>query len=287
MKKEFGKVNPAYQALLPQISMLAKNAGSLIMDHHGRDYSVEIKDDSSPVTTADKESNLILTSGLSDLTPGYKVVSEENTVTPEAGSDAPFWVIDPLDGTREFIDQTGGFCVKIALIEASRPVLGVIYCPVQDVLYTGLEHGQPLKTKGDKAPQILKTRFAPEKGALTTLFNRKHADPALYREYRLKMAANDVILPVQPKIKPGLPRSLLVAEGVVDAHAGTGTLDGSGYAWDVAADDLILALAGGALFSLHDGARLDYARPREKMPPYMAVGDASLRTKLFPSLKNI
>lgn len=286
MKKDFDKVNPAYALLLPSVSELARHAGALIMSYHDCDYGLEIKDDNSPVTKADKESSELLVTELSRLTPGYAVISEENDVNPDPDSGDPFWIIDPLDGTKEFIDQTGGFCVKIALIEESRPVLGVIYCPVQDVLYTGLEHGQPLKTTGSDAPQILKTKFAPEKGALTTLFNRKHADPTLYREYRMNMAVCDVFVPRHPKITPGLPRSLQVAEGLVDAHVGSGTLLGSGYAWDVAADDLIVTLAGGALFSLHDGARLDYSNPRDKAPPYLAVGDASLRTKLFPGLKN-
>ncbi len=286
MKNTFNRINPALETLLPSVSMLARQAGAIIMGFHGRKYQVEIKDDESPVTAADKKSSAFLVSGLSRLTPGYAVISEENTITPDGTSAAPFWVIDPLDGTKEFIDQTGGFCVKIALIDAARPVLGVIYCPAQDVLYTGLEHGQPLKTKGSQAPEILKTRFASEKGALTTLFNRKHADPVLYREYRLAMAAQGVTIPVQPKIKPGLPRSLQVAEGLVDAHVGSGIRAGSGYGWDVAADDLILTLAGGSLFSLTDGRALNYANPRDMVPPYLAVGDASLRTKLFPAPKN-
>lgn len=291
MKQEFDRIagqtasapepHPYYLGLVEAVSEMARRAGRIIMKYHDRDYDIEIKDDDSPVTIADQKSNDYLATSLSLLTPNLVVVSEENDIVPQDAANEPFWTIDPLDGTREFIEKTGGFCVKIALIAEARPVLGVIYCPVQDVLYTGVEHGAAIKIIGDNPPQEIHTRAVAPGEKLSVLFNRKHADPALYREARLALADQNLILPIRPKIKPGLPRSLQVAEGMADIHAGTGTEGGSGFIWDVAADDVILTNAGGAFYALKSGESLVYDQPRQRVPGYMAIGDKSLRTKPF------
>ncbi|MGZ9097545.1 MAG: 3'(2'),5'-bisphosphate nucleotidase CysQ family protein [Micavibrio sp.] len=285
MNETFNRItrsDPFLTGLIDPVSNLAREAGAIVMGYHGKTYDIQIKGDESPVTIADKKSSDFLVSALSLLTPGIPVVSEENDVEP---GNSAYWAIDPLDGTKEFIQQTGGFCVKIALINERRPVLGVIYCPVQDVLYSGVEHGQAIRIHGSDT-RIMQTRACPEKGALSVLFNRKHADPALYKEYRLTLAAGGVFLPVHPKIKPGLPRSMQVAEGRADIHAGTGVRSGSGFAWDIAADDVILTNAGGILFALPTGEKMIYDRPRDPVPAYLALGDPRLRTKLFPAPEN-
>ncbi len=286
MNKIFNRItgpDPALTALIDPVSRMARDAGAIIMGYYGKAYDIQIKGDESPVTVADKTSSDFLVTALSLLTPGIPVVSEENDVEP--GESGTYWTIDPLDGTKEFIGKTGGFCVKIALIDAFRPVLGVIYCPVQDVLYHGVEHGQAIRVQGPDQ-QVMKTRACPEKGALSVLFNRKHADPSLYKEHRLALAAQGIFLPVHPKTKPGLPRSLQVAEGLADIHAGTGVQRGSGFAWDIAADEVILDNAGGVLCTLPDGGKIAYDRPRDAAPPYLALGDARLRTKLLPAPEN-
>lgn len=286
MNKIFNRItdpNPALTALIDPVSQMARDAGAIIMGYYGKAYDIQIKGDESPVTIADKTSSDFLVTALSRLTPGIPVVSEENDVEPD--EKGTYWTIDPLDGTKEFIGKTGGFCVKIALIDALRPVLGVIYCPVQDVLYHGAEHGQAIRIQGQDR-RIMQTRACPEKGALSALFNRKHADPALYKEHRLALAAQGIFLPAQPKTKPGLPRSLQVADGLADVHVGTGVRSGSGFSWDIAADDVILTNAGGVLCTLPDGGKITYDRPRDPVPPYLALGDARLRTKLLPAPEN-
>lgn len=289
MKQEFDRIagektsaalpHPYYLGLVHAVSSMARRAGKIIMQYHGKHYDIEIKDDESPVTIADQKSSEYLVTALSKMTPNWVVVSEENETVPQDSANATYWTIDPLDGTREFIERTGGFCVKIALIAQARPVLGVIYCPVQDVLYTGVENGTAIKITGTNPPQEIQTRNVTPGEKLSVLFNRKHADYALYREARLALAAQNLILPVHPKTKPGLPRSMQVAEGLADIHAGTGTSAGSGYIWDVAADDVILTNAGGAFYALKTGQSLIYDQPRQCVPGYMAIGDISLRTK--------
>lgn len=282
MKHEFNRItgpNPYYLGLIAPVSHMARRAGAIIMQYHGRNYDIAIKDDESPVTIADQKSSEYLVSSLTCMTPNLVVVSEENDIVPQDTANATYWTIDPLDGTREFIEQTGGFCVKIALISQARPVLGVIYCPVQDTLYTGVERGVALKSIGLNPPQEIHTRSVTWGEKLSVLFNRKHSDYALYREARLALAQQNLILPVQPKTKPGLPRSMQVAEGLADIHAGTGTSAGSGYVWDVAADDVILTNAGGAFYALNNAERLVYDQPRHCVPAYMAIGDITLRTK--------
>ncbi len=275
--------HPYLQGLLPDVGRIARKAGALIMRYYGQNYAVEIKDDSSPVTTADQESSEYLVASLSALTPAYAVVSEENDTLADLGLDmpydAPYWAIDPLDGTREFIDQTGGFCIKIALIAQGRPVLGVVYCPVQNALYTGIEHGLAMKAEGHNPPRAITTKKPENRQSLRVLFNRKHADFELYQEVRMALAQGGLDLPETPHIKPSLPRSLQVAEGLADIHAGTGIRKGSGYVWDLAADDVILTNAGGVIVGVKSGARLDYHYPRSIMPAYLALGDKTLRTK--------
>lgn len=286
MEQEFNRIagktplpHPYYLGLVHSVAGLARRAGAIIMQYHDNPYDIQIKDDQSPVTIADQKSSEYLESSLSAMTPNWVVVSEENNVTPDDAANATYWAIDPLDGTREFIEKTGGFCVKIALIEKGRPVLGAIYCPVQDVLYTGVQNDVALKTTGANPPQKMHTRAVAGGEKLTVLFNRKHSDYAQYREARLALAAQHLILPVHPKTKPGLPRSMQVAEGSADLHAGTGTAAGSGYVWDVAADDVILTNAGGALYALKTGQALIYDQPRLCVAGYLALGDISLRTK--------
>lgn len=290
------KTNPELERIMPQVQDLAREAGAILMSYYGKNYSVEIKDDDSPVTVADTESSIFLVRGLEQLTH-HPVVSEENDFDPEQDGISTYWTIDPLDGTKEFIDQTGGFCVKIALIETygpnapqapgvARPTLGVVYCPAQDVLYASIEGGESFKTKRSGNIDVLSAREAPVKGRLKTLFNQKHADPAEYKRYREIFAEHGVSIPARPATKAGLPRNLRVAEGLYDIHLGTGYAKGpargSGFIWDVAADHLILGNAGGGMVNLKDGTPISYANARARMPGYLTHGDPNLARKIFP-----
>lgn len=270
---------PRLFQMMTQVEPLAREAGALLLSYYRKKYTVAIKDDDSPVTVADTESSALLVAGLSRLTPRIPVISEEN----DTDGNEMYWAVDPLDGTKEFIDKTGGFCIKIALVADSRPVAGMVFCPAQDVLYTSVENGPAVKIVRDGPPQRLQTRAAGPR--LTTLFNKKHSDPDEYMTRRDALAEGGLKLPARPRTIPGLPRNLQIAEGLADVHLasgfGSGPLKGSGFVWDAAADHLILANAGGFMVNL-DGTELRYDRPRERMPAYIACGDPALRSRCAP-----
>lgn len=276
--------------LLPPVGLIAQHAGAIIMHYYANTdetaLKLEIKDDNSPVTAADKAASDYIVQALTELTPTIPVVSEENDIDPNTANGAPYWVVDPLDGTKEFLARTGGFCVKIALIAEGRPVIGVVYSPVQDVLYMGATGLPAMRQIGSGAIHTIQTRPAApaeEAGRLRVLFNQTHADPALYDATRERLA--DILhLPETPAIRPGLPRNLQVAQGTADLHVGTGrdeTLEkGGGYQWDIAADLVILQAAGGNMQRLKDGGEVLFTAPRDRLPSYIAYGDAALRYRL-------
>jgi len=285
--------------LLPGVRDIARDAGSLIMHFYASAQTrpdiinTQIKDDNSPVTAADHAAGALIETHLAALTPDITVVTEENDVLPEDDAGL-FWAVDPLDGTQEFLDRTGGFCVRIALMNDYAPVLAVIFSPVHDTSYFGIAGGAAFRQEGAASPLIMRTRQAA--GDLTALFNAKHADAAFCNECRLHLLANRGLrLPERLETAPGLPRAMQVAAGDADLHVNTGQpgptpetrlTRTSGYGWDNAGDDLILRNAGGIMVQLCDGMPLSFRQPvRERMPAHIAFGDIKLGIKFFPELK--
>ena len=128
-------------SLLEPVAALAVEAGDRILDVYNSDeFSVQEKDDRSPLTAADLASHNTIVDGLAALTPGIPVLSEESASLPysERAAWQQYWLVDPLDGTREFIKRNGEFTVNIALIRDHRPVLGVVHVPVSGVTYSGI-----------------------------------------------------------------------------------------------------------------------------------------------------
>ena len=147
-----------------KICGIAKDAGSVIMDIYNRDVEVEFKNDRSPLTEADKKSNELIIQSLELFYPNIPIISEENSEISysERSSWGEFWLIDPLDGTKEFIKKNGEFTVNIALIRDGFPVLGVVYLPVDEILYCA--------EKGSRA-------FKEDRsGNLSKIFNGVHYD---------------------------------------------------------------------------------------------------------------
>lgn len=130
---------------------IARNAGEAIMEVYAREFDVEVKDDKSPLTEADKKSNSVILDGLKAATPTIPYISEETRQTPydERKNWQRFWLIDPLDGTKEFIKRNGEFTVNIALIEEGIPVIGVVYAPAKDMMYVGVKGMGSFKIQDD------------------------------------------------------------------------------------------------------------------------------------------
>ncbi len=248
-------------ALLPEIESLARQAGAAILGLYQTGTPVIVKADGSPVTAADLASDAILTPGLQALTPDIPVVSEEGV---EAGripdiSGGSFWLVDPLDGTREFIAESGEFTVLIGLVEGGRPVLGVMYSPVRDVLYAAALPGIALEVaQGERT--ALRVRHPPENGRLTVA--------ASYPKSSAKLERYLDSLPIGERI---VTRSAFkfadVARGSADLYPGLGL----SYEWDTAAGHALVLAAGGAVTEIN-GAPLSYGKPSFRNPDILAVG---------------
>src|SRR5690606_11312982 len=132
-----------------------------------------IKDDQSPVTDADMAAHEMIVAALTRWTPQIPVISEENAEQPDIAAAPCFWLVDPLDGTKSFIRRSGEFTVNIALMEGERPVFGVIYLPVEGVLYYGSEAYGAYRQKPGDAPRHIRARLQPEEGA-TVLVSQSH-----------------------------------------------------------------------------------------------------------------
>jgi len=238
---------------------IARDAGRRILDVYERGFSVEQKEDRSPLTAADRAAHEIICARLETLTPGIPVLSEESAKVDyekRAGWQR-FWLVDPLDGTREFINRNGEFTVNIALIENHRPVLGVVYVPVTGLTYFAAAGQGAFKQKGECAVQPIKARrFAGGKPIVVA--SRSHAGPET--EVFLKnLGAHDVV-------SMGSALKLcLVAEGTADVYPRLGpTME-----WDTAAAQCVVEAAGGRVTDLNRQP-LVYNKPSLLNPWFLA-----------------
>lgn len=225
------------QIEIASINDLAIKAGLKIMEIYSyTDFSAitQLKDDQSPLTLADQLSNEIITKGLQALYPQIPVLSEEGKHTPyNIRKDWPvFWLVDPLDGTKEFIKRNGEFTVNIALLVNRLPVLGVIYAPVLQTLYFATPDQGAFRQEINKTPVPVKVNA--KKHNLVSVGSRSHADPA---ESEILKSYD-----IQENISIGSSlKFCLIAEGKADIYYRHGpTME-----WDTAAGQAILQAAGG------------------------------------------
>lgn len=249
--------------LLDQLVPLIRAAGAAVMAVYATDFAVTGKADDSPVTEADRRAEDIITAGLLRLTPDIPVVGEE----AEAEGRAPtvvgqrFWLVDPLDGTREFIHRNGEFTVNIALIEGGQPVLGLVLAPALGPLYGG---GPGLGSwVEDVAGQrrAIACRAEPPEG-LTVLGSRSHGDAAALDAF-LRGRRVAAVHSAGSSLK-----LCLLAAGEADVYPRLGrTME-----WDIAAGHAVLAGAGGRIEVLPGGAPLTYGKPGWENPHFVAWG---------------
>lgn len=254
------------QNLLEQIVQLSRQAGARVLQIYATDFAVLDKNDHSPVTLADVEAEAIILQGLQRLTPDVPVVSEEAAAfgrRPEIGER--FWLVDPLDGTREFIHRNGEFTVNIALIERGRPVLGVVLAPAlgeQGRLFAGLvaAEKQWAFVEDETGRRAIHCRQPPAAG-LTVVASRSHGDAAALEAFFVERQLNVATL-----VSAGSSLKLcLVASGDADLYPRLGrTME-----WDIAAGHAVLAAAGGQVVSLQ-GEFLRYGKAGLDNPHFVA-----------------
>ncbi|WFM69982.1 3'(2'),5'-bisphosphate nucleotidase CysQ [Halomonas sp. CKK8] len=251
--------------LLDRIHNIALDAGQAIMAVYARDFSIEEKEDKSPLTEADKAAHDVIDKELNALPGGIPVLSEENT-DGFAGADAEgrYWLVDPLDGTKEFIKRNGEFTVNIALVEHGKPVLGVVVAPALEVSYLAAEGVGAFKVawgegkSGERQP--IQVAGKPAEGATWRVVgSRSHPSPDL-AEWLEQLGPHDMV-PMGSSLK-----LCLVAEGAADVY----TRLGPTCLWDTGAAQAVVEQAGGRVETLA-GQPLNYSHPQEHINPYFVV----------------
>jgi len=250
-----------HRTLLDLACRAVRAAAPPILEIYGSDFAVRRKDDRTPVTLADERAEAIIVALLRAEAPEIPVIAEEETAAKGASAAPPvFWLVDPLDGTREFIQRNGEFTVNVGLVEHGRPVLGAVLLPVGGVLYAGCGPGTATRQIGDATPQPIAARRAPKTGAIVA-HSRSHADEN-------RIAAYVATLPeASRRVMGSSAKFCLLAAGEADYYPRFGTT----MEWDTAAGDAVLAAAGGHVLTL-DGAPLAYGKPDFRNPDFIASG---------------
>jgi 3'(2'), 5'-bisphosphate nucleotidase len=256
--------NPTLDALLDKVLAIALEAGQRILAVYNSEFAVTHKDDKSPLTDADLAAHHYILATLTQLKPAVPCLSEEAADIPfEQRSQWPrYWLVDPLDGTREFVKRNGEFTVNIALIDRHRPILGVVHAPALDQTYGAAEGLGAFRIKAGRRVPI-KTRKPPVPPVYVV--SRSHANPEL--------AALLARAPAHTPVGRGSSlKFCLVAEGSADFYPRTGPT----AEWDTAAGQCLVEQAGGAVWRLPDLAPLAYNEKESLLNPSFAViGDRS------------
>ena len=218
--------------MIEAIISLAQKAGEKILEYYNDDVEVTTKKDDTPLTKADLAAHHVIVDGLKKLTPDIPIISEESGV-PEyevRKNWTKFWMVDPLDGTKEFIKRNGEFTVNIALVEDGRPVLGVVYVPAQEITFYGEKGSGTFKKGADGTVTQLVTPEFQKPGSASIVVSRSHGDDTTKK----KLSA--IGIEVSEEVPSGSSiKFCLVAEGKADIYPRLGpTME-----WDTAAADAV------------------------------------------------
>ncbi|HSE13691.1 MAG TPA: 3'(2'),5'-bisphosphate nucleotidase CysQ [Rudaea sp.] len=246
---------------------IARAAGRAILDIYDGDFAVQRKQDNSPLTAADVAAHRTILDGLRVLTPQIPVLSEEaaeQAAWSVRRQWARYWLVDPLDGTREFVKRNGEFTVNIALINEHQPVLGVVYAPVLDEMFCGWQGGHAYARCGEQSGEVelhTRSRATP----LIVAGSRSHADPRT-------LAALDRLGPHELVPLGSSLKFCRAAQGRVDLYVRYGLTS----EWDTAAGQCVLEQAGGGVTDM-SGTTLRYNTKESLLnPDFLAFGDTSV-----------
>lgn len=274
------------QHWVEELVSIVEDAGAEILEIYNSNFEVQTKSDESPLTQADLAAHQVIVRGLQALSPQLPIISEESTPPDfaERSSWQRYWLVDPLDGTKEFVNRNGEFTVNIALIDAHQPVFGIVGVPVQGKIYIGdtgqtapaqrayvLQNGQSSPLSGPAEADLQKS--------LRVVASRNHGGQRL-EDYLSDIAArfeNCQRRPVGSSLK-----LCVLAEGGADIYPRLGPTS----EWDIGAAQAVLTAAGGAVYAA-SGQVLQYNTKDSLLnPEFLAVGDASYpwrdRLPVFP-----
>lgn len=255
---------PERAVLLDAIVALAEAGGDIVWRHFTAGCAVLHKADESPVTAADRDAEAAILAGLAQVAPGLPVVAEEEAAAGRVPDvDGAFFLVDPLDGTREFVARGDDFTVNIALVEAGAPTMGVVYAPARAALYWGdVTTGAWSASRTPEGPRGAASaiRVQPCAGAPRAVASKSHAMPGL----DAWLAAAGVVQRVS--VGSSL-KFVLVASGEADVYPRTGpTME-----WDTAAGDAVLRAAGGQTLD-PAGRAFRYGKPGFRNSGFVATG---------------
>lgn len=249
--------------ILAAISRIAETAGKEILRHYHAGATARLKSDDTPVTAADEAAEAIILPALALLLPNVPCVAEEKCARdglPPIDRSARFLLIDPLDGTREFLSGNGEFTVNIALIEAGRPIMGVVHIPALGTTYSGGPEGATLAVAGEPE-QPIRARPKPADGVIVLASRSHNVGDELDRYLEGHNVAERIAAGSSLKF-------CRIAEGLADLYPRFGrTME-----WDTAAGHAVLAAAGGSVIT-HDGRPLVYGKPGFANPDFIARGN--------------
>lgn len=258
--------------LLRDVEAIAHEAGAAILGIYARNFSVQKKADKSPLTEADVAAHTIISRRLSELSPSLPILSEEDTEGFSGPDQAGrYWLVDPLDGTKEFIKRNGEFTVNIALIAKGRPVLGVVFAPVLDTIYFAAQGVGAFRQIGEgEREQICVAKHEAET-SWKVVGSRSHSGASMGDV--LQLLGTHEMLSIGSSLK-----FCMVAEGSADVYPRLGPTS----LWDTAAAQCIVEQAGGRVVKL-TGEPLDYGDVSEVLNPFfIAHGQSDMDwTELF------
>jgi 3'(2'), 5'-bisphosphate nucleotidase len=253
-----------YDKLIPLIRKLALEAGDKIMDIYVQDdFNIKTKSDNSPVTAADEAADALISAGLRAAFPDVMLVTEEQAATHTMTGDT-FLIVDPLDGTKEFVHRRGDFTVNIALVEGGKPTRGVVYAPAKGRMFYTQADGQSVEETGaldkDAIGDVIPMRVSDSNNdALLVVASKSHRDQAT-DDYINKYAVKDM------KSAGSSLKFCLVATGEADLYPRLGrTME-----WDTAAGHAVLAGSGGQVVRFDDLKPLTYGKDTYANPFFIA-----------------
>ena len=249
--------------LLLEVTALAREAGRAILEVYASSFSVQEKEDRSPLTEADLRSEKLILAGLRRIAPEIPVLSEESVQVPYAARKgwSRLWVVDPLDGTKEFVQRNGEFTVNIALVDEHRPVLGIVHAPVLERDYYAAEGVGAFRSDARAAGRPIRAAKRGG-GPVRVVGSRSHRGSSL--DAFLARVGPHELVEVGSSLK-----LCLVAEGDADVYPRLGPT----CEWDTAAGQCVLEQAGGQVLKL-DGEPLAYNRENTLNPNFVGFADA-------------
>jgi 3'(2'), 5'-bisphosphate nucleotidase len=254
-------------ALLDSVISIATKAGQVIMEvYDSGDHAMTYKADLSPVTEADLRANHAIVAALGKLAPTVGIIAEESLsdarVNSFAGQDE-IWMVDPLDGTKDFLKHNDEFTVNIALIRRGQPVLGVVYAPAMKLLYYGASGVGAWKKIGAEPATAIRVGNKKHQPPIVTV-SRSHLDQnteswlQAFGPHQLQRTGSSL-------------KFCYLADGTADVYPRLSPI----MEWDVAAADAILRLAGGSIIQQDTSRSPTYNKPNLVQPPFIATGSAS------------